>query len=71
MCTCSLQSKIPIIKRSFIQDQRTNRKKYVGPVDVQYSAKVRKRVHRSSLPEVRALKAKKKEGDDSREAEAK
>lgn len=70
-CKCSSKSKIPVVERSFIQDQRTDRKRYIGPVDVPYTAKVQKRIHRVSLLEERALQVQKKEVKDFREAEAK
>ena len=42
-CTCHKDIKVPIIERSFLLDQRSDRKLYIGPQDLKQSSKLQKR----------------------------
>ena len=54
-CTCDKDKKIPIIERSFLLDQRSDRKLYIGSQDLKESGKLQKREARKRRHEELSL----------------
>lgn len=61
-CVCEMKNKVPVKERPFLTDQRTERKMYIGNVDIVETTKMEKRAERkrkaSKFEEIQQLRVK-------------